>query len=84
VTEWPDRWPTHAGHLCASHVGEWVELNGQRGQVFSVCHDLRHSFVRIVLKDVRGIHVVDVPHDTVLTKWLGPRWTEPRHESVHT
>jgi hypothetical protein len=45
-------WPSRAGHLCATHLGEPVEIGGFVGRIQMVRHDLRNSHVQVILQSL--------------------------------
>lgn len=43
-------WPTFAGHLCATHLNEWVEVNGEVGRLRDISHSDRFTTIRVILE----------------------------------
>lgn len=47
-------WPTFAGHLCATHIGEWVAVRGEVGRIAEIRFVERKPTVLIVLRREGG------------------------------
>jgi hypothetical protein len=61
-------WPVYAGYLCATHLNERVQVNGQRGLLLAIRYESKRETVGIRIRDYETGHHVHLsldPRDVV-------------------
>jgi hypothetical protein len=52
--------PTYAGHLTATHIGEYVTIEGHSGRLVEIRHSERYLTVRVVLASPIATRLFDL------------------------
>jgi hypothetical protein len=62
-------WPTFAGHLCATHIGSAVEIDGQRYVLRAIRHTEDHPGVWVLVRGAdRQQHQLTLAPDAVISR----------------